>query len=170
MLHGAEKIQPGALIFVTARDGLISALIRWQLGFRYSHVAYYMGVGKILEADFGGVQINDISRYLDNPDYAGEVIANPLSADRVQVMANAMLSHLEARYDYSLLLGHALTHITLRCNKNPLLRLFDQAKGWICSELIAEGLRQAGVVLPKEPAAMTPKDIHNLLTKELPHG
>lgn len=170
MLRGADKIKPGSIIFVTRQASLVSALIRLVLKFKYSHVAYYMGVGKILESDFGGVQINDISKYFDNPDYLGEVVDNPLPPEQIRIMANAMLAHLEAHYDYSLLLGSALTHITLRCNKSPILRWFDQARGWMCSELVAEGLRQAGLDLPKVPAAMTPKDIYNLLKKELPHG
>jgi hypothetical protein len=151
MLQGAEKIQPGAIILVTRRSGLVSWLIRTLLNFQYSHVAYYLGVGKILEADFGGVQINDISRYLDNPEYVGVVLTNPLPGEKIDAMTKSMLEHLNARYDYSLLFGNALTHLTLKCNRYFFTRWFDQARHWICSELIAEGFQDAGVLLPKVP-------------------
>lgn len=167
MLLNAELLRPGSVIFVR-HDGWISRLIRYCLGgFEYSHVAFYMGIGLILESDVGGVQINPISRYVDNSKFTSLVVNPPLNVEQTDKMTRAMLKYLHDRYDYSLLFGNAINKLVLKCNKNLVLRIFDQSQHWICSELIAEGLKQIDVKLPKPALAMTPKDIYDLLQKEL---
>lgn len=161
MLQHAEKLKPGAIIF-TRHNGFISWLIRQVLGFQYSHVAYYLGMGQILESDMGGVQINPISSYLDDDRFMGEVVTNPLPESRIPVMSKHMLQYLQDRYDYTLLTGNAVSHV-LRCRKGWFARLLDQQRSWICSELVAVGLEAAGITLPKPAALITPKDIHRLL-------
>lgn len=168
MLINVEALKPGSILFVR-HEGFISRLIRRFLGgFEYSHVAFYMGVGLVLESDVGGVQINPISQYVDNPVYTCEILnPHPMTAEQVAAMSKAMLQYLKDEYDYSLLFGNALNKLALKCNKNWIFRLFDQSRHWICSELIAEGFRCVGVVLPKPVAQMNPKDIYKLLKKEL---
>ena len=166
MLKNAENIAVGSIIFVR-HTGFISWLIRKFLRFDYSHVCYYLGLGKILESDAGGVQINPLTLYLDNDRYVGEVVTNPLPPEKVAAMGTAMLEHLRDKYDYSLLFGNALNKLSLKCNRQFWGRLFDQSNSWICSELIAEGFRRVGVALPKPPAVTTPKDIYNLLQEGL---
>jgi hypothetical protein len=129
-----------------------------------------MGVGLVLESDIGGVQINPMSQYIDNPKFTCLVVNPNLTPEQISAMTKAMLTHLKDEYDYSLLFGNALTKLALKCNKNWVLRIFDQSRHWICSELIAEGLRQIGVKLPKPVSAMDPKDIYNLLQEELTYG
>ena len=167
MLINASALKPGSIIFVR-HNGLLSRLIRRFLGgFGYSHVAFYMGIGLVLESDIGGVQINPMSQYVDNDIFTCEVVNPPLTAEQVETMSKAMLEHLKDEYDYSLLFGNALNKLILKCNKNWFMRLFDQSRHWICSELIAEGFRRIGVKLPKPVSCMNPKDIYKLLQKEL---
>jgi hypothetical protein len=167
MLLKAETLKPGSIIFVR-HEGIFSRLIRWLLGgFPYSHVAFYLGIGLLLESDVGGVQVNPISQYIDNDKYVCEIVNPPLRPEQVDAMSRAMLEFLKDRYDYSLLFGNALNKLILKCNKNWATRLFDQSRHWICSELIAEGFRQIGVRLPKPVSCMNPKDIYNLLQEEL---
>lgn len=167
MLLNGAYLRPGSILFIRS-DTWISKLIRRFLGgFEYSHVAYYMGIGLILESDWGGVQINPISRYLDNPKFCGEVVNPALEPEQVDKLTKSMLEHLKDEYDYSLLFGNALAKLSLRCNKSWVFHLFDHADGWICSELIAFGLLQLGVRLPAPPREIDPKDLYDLLQKEL---
>lgn len=166
MLKNAENLKVGSIVFV-AHHRWLSWLIRVFLGFKFSHVAYYLGMGYVLESDAGGVQLNNISNYLDGDVFYGEVVDNPLPADSVSLMSRAMLQHLEDKYDYTLLAGSALAQLSLVSQRSWLQRLVNRSDSWICSELIAEGFRAAGVKLPKQPAAMTPKDIYKLLAEEL---
>lgn len=161
MLLHAEELKPGAIIFVR-HTGFISWLIRLILRFDYSHVAYYMGMNQLLESDAGGVQLNPVSTYLDDARYMGEVVASPLSEELVDKMSANMLKYLQDKYDYSLLIGNAISKLT--CNKRGwFARLLDHQRSWICSELIAEGLSSVGIAIPKPVANMTPKDIYLLI-------
>lgn len=169
MIKGLNTIRPGSLLFVAQTTSWISWLITIVIKFNYSHVAYYLGCGKILEANWSGVEITDLSKYIGRDDVIGEVLASPLEDAQIEVMSQEMLKYLEARYDYTLLFGSALTKIILRCNKTPLLRLFDNASHWMCSELVAHGLKHAGMKLPKKVEAMTPRDVYNFVRKELEH-
>lgn len=161
MLKNAENLKPGAIIFIR-HPGFISWLIRKILVFEFSHVAYYLGMGQMLEADAGGVQINPVSVYLDDDRFIGEVVDNPLADSKIDAVSKHMLQYLQDNYDYSLLAGNAVGHL-LHCRKGLLARLMDQQKSWICSELVSEGLRHGGITLPKIPALMTPKDVYQLL-------
>ena len=159
MFKNIENLTRGSLIFVRKDYSPTSWFIRKLTAFKYSHVMLYLGVGKIIEADIGGVQINDFTNYLQNPAFFGEVVANPLNGEAVNVMIKATLKHLEEKYDYTLLFGGALTKIILQCNKHWFWRLIDHAKSWVCSELIAHGLIEGGFNKLKDDD-ISPRDLY----------
>ena len=163
MFKDLHLLKRGSIIFLRKDYSLTSWVIRKLIGFKYSHVMIYLGVGKVLEADIGGVQITDFSRYLADVNFFGEVVVNPLSAKFVDLMIKELMRHLEEHYDYSLLFGGALTKITLKCNKNFILRWADHAKSWVCSELIAEGFKQAGLTIRNDN--IDPKELYGIITK-----
>ncbi len=165
MFKNICSLDRGSLIFVGKDYSLTSWIIRTLTGFKYSHVMIYLGVGKVLEADIGGVQITDFSSYLADTRFFGEVVENPLPARQTDFMLKKLMEHLEEHYDYSLLFGGALTKVILKCNKNFVLRWVDHARSWVCSELIARGFIEAGFPIISDN--ISPKELYRLIAGEV---
>jgi hypothetical protein len=127
------KPEPGDLIF-TRDNGVISKIIRYFTGGKYSHVGVYFGKGLLLEADWNGVVLSS----LDKKYHEYEVVSPSSVVNRVEFLER-LLGRLGDGYDYSFLFG------------NVLYRMFGKAKAilgftnapnkWVCSELIALHLK-----------------------------
>lgn len=164
MIIFPENLITGAIVF-TAEKGLISWAIRKMTRFEYSHVAFYLGNSFLVESNFRGVEIVEIDKYLNNPKTVIKVIKSPLSPAQIEQMKVWLLSEIEKRFDYALIIGHAITKMLLKSKRNWFLRLLD-GDGWICSELIAEGLSRAGIDIGKPSHQITPKDLYSILLRE----
>lgn len=166
MMHNASDLKMGSVLFVREHT-LLSWLIRKVLRFEFSHVAVYVGMGKILESDIGGVQINPISRYVDNSSVYVEVLDPPLNESQRAQMITFMLARFHDDYDYSLLFGNLLSRIAHRTRVK--VGLFNKADAWICSELVAAGLKEVGMSFDLPISQVTPKDLYAKLSKEIKH-
>ena len=168
MIINPEDLRVGSLVFVRSNT-MLSKAIRYFLDFDYSHVAYYIGMGKLIEADIGGVQINPVARYVDNDFYMVEVINMPLTQEQLAHMTTFIMAKLHEEYDYTLFLGDIISRLMHRARVRS--GLFNRAAAWICSELIAAGLEEVGSPLSLPASQVTPKDLYRKfhLTGETTH-
>jgi len=116
----------------------MSRLIRLLTRSAYSHSACYVGDKKIVESDWGGVQIKilpdrtlyDIYRHIDATE------------EQLETAVKWMLSQVGAKYDFMGLLWIGMNRLRTR-KRN---RVINEKKFW-CSELIADGYLNAKIKL-----------------------
>jgi uncharacterized protein YycO len=160
VITGLADIRIGAALF-TGGYTPTSWAIRKYLGFKYSHVAMYIGKGNIIEADVGGVQINPMSNYVDNCLYYGEVIVPKLPEMELSHAVVMVMGRLGDKYDYKLATGNVLSRLFHQSRKK--LGIYDARNAWMCSELMAYGYSEAGVSLKGlHPNQVTPKDLYRI--------
>jgi uncharacterized protein YycO len=157
-----DHIQVGATLFVGGYTPTSWAIRKWQ-GYKYSHVAMYIGNGKIVEADVGGVQVNSVCQYIDSMFYYGEVVVpRRLSESALAHAVVVVLGRVKDGYDYPLMLGNVISRLWHRSRKK--LGLYDIRNAWLCSELLAYGYQEAGLSLGSlTPNQVTPKNLYPIL-------
>ena len=160
MITCPQNLRRGAVLFIKS-DTPVSALIRLCGRQMFSHVAPYLGNGRLIESAIGGVQINLVSTYLNNPVYSIEMRIPRVSDTQLDGLCRTAETHFRQRYDYALLFGDLLSRLIHRSRK--YLGLFNHGDAWICSELIANGLEVAGVNIGLPPSQVTPDDLYQLL-------
>lgn len=112
--------------------GFISAAIRWQTRSEYSHAAFLLPCGRILEAWQGsGVRIKWISDWCD-VDVFG---VHDMTPEQWAVAISFARAQIGKKYDY-----------------RGVFRFLSRRKvpaddRWFCSELVAKSLEVAGVQL-----------------------
>jgi len=126
----------GDLVF-TRSNSIISRAIRYFTNGQYSHVAVLFKENLIIESDWSGVVLSSLKKY---PDHKIVSISGG-KADRY-LFINSLLSKVGDGYDYSLLFGNLLYRVLGRANW--VLGLTDTPNKWICSEIIAQSLADAG--------------------------
>lgn len=133
--------QPKILLF--RGRGIISRLIRWQTRSRYSHAAFLLPDGRILEAWQGsGVRVAHVPDWCDIDVFAVEGV------DRLQ---------------WSAVLGFARAQIGKGYDYRGVFRFLSRRRTpdngrWFCSELVFASLAKAGVDLLRDtdPAEVSP--------------
>jgi len=133
--------------------GWIGEVIRWFTKSKYSHTACYIGDGKIVESDFGGVMISSVKKY----DGKFDVFRHRFATETQ--LADAVLwmkGQVGKGYDYLGLIGVGLAIIG-RKGRN----CFDDKNRYWCSELVADGYINSGIVLCVDPDTykVSPQDL-----------
>lgn len=146
-------MNPGDLIFVHGTS-LVDRIIRWVTKSQYSHVAIYIGDGKIIDAHpFRKVGINLISIY--SGDY--DIKSLPVTVTHEQLNVGLYWLYLQRGRHYSYWSDFV---ILLRC-------LFGIKLSWhegasiICSRLGRDFLFRCGLPIPDEN--MSPEDLFEWL-------
>jgi uncharacterized protein YycO len=121
---------------------LTSKLISVFTNSPYTHAAIASGCDDlVVEADFGGVQINSIAKKYKGIDYA---VYRYLGEHRVTYDAyNYAKDKVGSKYDYFGLVGIGLYLFGI--NK---FNVFDEKDKYWCSELVADSYLMAGADLP----------------------
>lgn len=139
----------GDLVF-TRSNSLISKAIRTITGGQYSHVAVYFKDNLILESDWGGVALTSLKKY---PDHKIVSISNG-KVDRYLFM-NTLFTKIGDGYDYSLLFGNLLYR--LLGHAKWTLGIADSPNKWMCSEVVAKSLVEAGEKFDVEINSIDPE-------------
>jgi uncharacterized protein YycO len=122
--------KPAILLF--HGKGLISSLIRWQTRGKYSHAAFLLPSGEILESWQGdGVRVKTLKNWdgIDIFHVAG------ISDDDWEYIIQYAKQQVGKKYDYRAIVRF-ITRKKLESNDR-----------WFCSELVFESLSQAGIKL-----------------------
>lgn len=118
---------------------------------RWSHGGAFIDTkGTIIEATFGGVKIDNISKYKDLPYY---VVHTKLSAANKIQAVNAAKSFLKDKYGW-------LTDFSIGLNYLTGLKIQITAKNTInCSGLVGMMLWAAGYIFNGSPQMFAPADL-----------
>lgn len=148
-------MNPGDLIFVSGTDW-ISRAIRWVTKSKYSHVAVYVGDGKVIEAQgFRTVGFQDLFFYSGHYDIM--TLPRTVDYDELRSGIHWLLIQRGRRYSY-----WSDFVILLRC-------LFGIKLSWheganiICSRLARDFLFHCGLPIPDEN--MSPEDLYEWVLK-----
>ena len=156
MIINPVALQRGSILFIRSHE-VISSAIRRVLHCQYSHVAIYMGDGKVIEADWKGVIRNPYSRYVNNPDYTVEILNPGLTDEQMDIFLRFVTSKIGDGYDYSLFLGNFLSRIFHRSRR--VMGLWNVENNWICTELVSSGMEEAGILFIFPTSQVTPEDL-----------
>jgi uncharacterized protein YycO len=148
-------------ILVVHNVGLLSILIRAITKSQYNHVGVFVSPTTIVEATFGGVFKNDISKFDDLASkkkcYYSVYRVKGIVASDADDIAEFASSQVGAEYDDMQLVRMFFVYI-LRLPRN--VNYPDKIKKWICSELVAEAFARAGYVFSPDikPDNIVPGD------------
>lgn len=154
----------------------IAYFTRWDnaSGLCVSHALVITGPDECIEAQPGGVVRSSLRKYFDDPKCAffvrKPVCYNAIMAEDIVAGAEAQLGE---KYGYSLILAHAiggsllgktLSAVTAGRSYDLLIRLLDSEKESICSEVLAEALKNSPYLrylgcLRKRSAGLSPQRI-----------
>lgn len=145
--------EPGDFI-LCHRKGLVSSAIRlgerlcFRSGSRWSHAAYYVGNGRVVEALAHGVQHTPLEAYRD-VEYV--VVHSRMGAGDVLQASRFAKSCVGQSYGWLTILGVVLWALTPgKC----FAFVANHAK--ICSGLVAGTQTRGWAIYPNEPSIMTP--------------
>ena len=128
--------------------GFLDWLIRCYTGSDYSHAFLFEGNTKIEAIAPVGVRKANLTDYSPKSDI--DVYDILLPEPKKKKMWEYMNSQIGKKYDYK-----GVLHFVLPFWRQSKYRFF-------CSELIAEAMAYAGVILAKKPEEYTPGDLSNL--------
>jgi uncharacterized protein YycO len=122
--------------------GVVSDLIRWQTRGQYSHVAWLLPTGRVIESHFvGGVQISESPFVLNGINADFDVFSvKCLTGVQCASISSFLRRQIGRKYDY---LG--IIRFLAGINR-------DNENRWFCSELVAEACELAGRPLLKTDA------------------
>ena len=132
----------GGDILLYRGKGFVSHMIKIVTKSCFSHAAWYLGDGNLLESDwslFGkkGVQVNAIEKY--KRDRVTFIRLNLPEGEVEKAVTLALLKEGQ-RYDFSLFFSLFRAWLLRILSLGKLGKLRDQSHGWICSELVARPL------------------------------
>jgi hypothetical protein len=155
-----ENILPGDVLLSFDRQSWISKEIKEVTHSDYSHAFLYIGKGKILESNPGGVIIREIDSYLDYNRYFLSLFRVYFDEKRPYKLIKTCKKRLGERYGYSQI------GLLWFINTFGVTSLQLNLSGVICSELVADGIKKVGLYpFTKIPACVTPADLAEKLTR-----
>lgn len=138
-------------------NGLMGKLIRLGTLSRWNHAFIYIGNEQIIEANPKGVEISSLSKY---PHVAWNQHETMNDQQRLIVVAQAR-QIIGKPYGFFVIvdLGFRILGLKILAN-TKLMRYLSTKNGYICSELVAECYRKAGIPLfAKKDYLVTPGDL-----------
>lgn len=143
-------MQPGDVIVVRSKT-IVGRIIRWATHSWASHVAVYIGDGLVFEARPLGARAVPLSRYQEYRIYRPQI-----APDTLRIFLAALARKEGRGYDYGQIVSIAVDRlfgIKLKAQNRRLA---------ICSEIIYEAAKEAGIDLPRvNQAYITPGDFEN---------
>jgi len=117
-----------------------SQIIKSIIKSDYSHVCLYIGNGKLVEADYSGIEYANIDKYKGRLD----IYTCDLTDSQRKQICDYAISRIGQKYDYLLL-------FFLFLRKLFKLRFrFKDRKADICSELVNDSYKEANVILSRK--------------------
>ena len=151
--------EPGD-IYVSKGKGLIPAIICKILRTPYSHTFVKISDKAIIESNDFGVRQVAVDEFVKRTLHV-ELVGFPTNnKEQKKDFLGKLYTMLGQKYDYWLLIGDLVSRIFHRSRRHR--GLFDHKDKVICSELIANALKQCGIKLPFPTSQMTPEDIYYL--------
>jgi cell wall-associated NlpC family hydrolase len=146
---------------VVKTGGVAGKLIRIGTSSRWNHTFIYIGDGKIVEAKPTGVVISLASQYPLIGWNQHQILTD---IQRQTIKAKAM-DAVGKPYSFLTILNVILRILGLKILANTyVMRKLALKTGYICSELVEECYREAGVpIVNKEDFQTTPGDIAEVL-------
>ena len=138
-------------------NGLMGKLIRIGTLSRWNHAFIYIGGDQIIEANPKGVEISPLSKYSYVAWNQHEVLNDQ---QRLIIVAQAR-QIIGKPYGFFVIadLGFRILGLKILAN-TKLMKYLSTKNGYICSELVAECYRKAGIPLfNKEDYLVTPGDL-----------
>lgn len=132
--------KPGDIIVVKSRT-MIGRIIRSVTGSWASHVAVYIGDGLVFEARPGGAKAVPLSSY-EGDTWEYKVFRLLISKEQKEVFIHKLIQKSGYGYDYGQILSiliKQLFSVNLKAQNRRLA---------ICSELIYEAAKEAGIEVP----------------------
>jgi uncharacterized protein YycO len=141
-LPSLERLQKGDLIVVGEIGTFISHMIKKISNSPFSHVAMYWQNGKIVEAAWNGVVVNDVYKYYSEKFNAAAFRINDLTERQAEVMLAFALAQEGKGYDWLQFFGLFWLYMT---GKRRTEVDVDVHNRFICSELVAKAAEDAGI-------------------------
>ena len=133
---------------VVKTKGFFGKLIRLGTLSRWNHCFIYIGNDLIVEANPTGVAVSPVSKYQLIAWNQHEV----LSYEERETIASHAKWLVGRPYSFFTIAGMVLRILGFKLLANTrILRVLSQKDGYICSELVAEAYKQAGVELINKP-------------------
>jgi hypothetical protein len=130
----------------------------------FCHVAIAVDERTIAEADHRGVTINDLYEEYGNCHFV--VLALDLEGSRRRAATAYVTYRAQSRTGYAFLTGIVVALRTWF----RLGLVLEQRRAVTCSQLVAQALAQAGVILPRDAADMLPADFARVFELRLSKG
>jgi uncharacterized protein YycO len=141
---------------VVKTKGFFGRLIRIGTTSRWNHAVIHVGSGEVVSADPSGVKINPASDYTNIAWNKHEELT---LAQREQIALYAR-SLVGKPYDFLTIADLAFRILGLKIFSKGILEKLARHRGYICSELVSECYRKAGVDLcGKEDYLVVPGDL-----------
>ena len=142
---------------VIRTNGIAARLIQLGTLSRWNHAVIYQGNDYVVEANPTGVAISHISKY-DGKPIAWNRHDNVTAEQRHKIVFHAR-ELIGKRYNFFIILGLVLRIFGVKILGNYILKKMADKDGYICSELVAECYRLAGMPLGKEDYLIVPGDL-----------
>lgn len=140
---------------VIKTKGFFGRLIRIGTTSRWNHAVIYIGAGEVVSADPSGVNIGHASEY--------DVIAwnqhEEITHDQRLGISLYARSLVGRPYNFGIIAMLALRILGLRIFPKKFTDYLAKHDGYICSELVAECYRHAGLPLATYDYLCTPGDL-----------
>ena len=159
------KLVLGDIIMLTTND-VPSGVIRNATRSSYSHAAFCLGEGYVVEAITSGVRKATIDTCLLKASLTDAYRVNGLTPQQAKLAGEFALKQLQKQYDYVGAFGSATSHpqplnmmpmFTLTQMGSYLINARNPESRLFCSELIVLAFKHAGVELADDAARATPQ-------------
>jgi cell wall-associated NlpC family hydrolase len=146
---------------VVKTGGIAALLIRVGTSSRWNHAFICIGDDLIVEANPTGVEISPVSKY----PLIGWNCHQTLTAKQRQVIVSLAMETVGKPYSFLTIFNIILRIIGLKMLADTkIMKKLALKTGYICSELVEECYRKAGVpLIKKEDFKVTPGDLAEVL-------
>lgn len=140
---------------VIRSGGFFGKLIRIGTQSRWNHAFIYLGNGYIIEANPTGVEIKPVTEY---DKIAWNKHEELTAQQRNQIVFHAK-SLVGEPYNFFIIADLAFRILGFRLLTSRFLERLSKNRGYICSELVAECYRKAGLPLGDKDYLINPGDL-----------
>lgn len=142
---------------VVHTNGFFGKLIRLGTLSRWNHAFIYIGDGKIIEANPSGVAISPLNKY--PAYYVAWNRHEELTVEQRQIIVEHAKTMVGVSYGFVDIANLAFRILGLKVIANTaIFERISQRYGVICSELVAECYKEAGIDFGS-PISVTPGDL-----------
>ncbi|KAA0751572.1 hypothetical protein DN401_23400 [Bacillus sp. BF2-3] len=146
-------------IIVVSGKSLISKMIQKVAGSKWTHVALYIGGGYIIEIDWNTKSSIVRETYsISNLEYMVLRNKNALTKEQQEIIISTAVSYQRKGFQYDWLRLISL-YLKSKFPNSKLINKLDRRNKFICTELVDEILKEAGIDLfPNQGGDIFPHD------------